>query len=105
MLLCSAVEPSEASAIWNAWAPVSGRIDGRFEQREFLVQRCRRGGRQVAHGFQVVLNFGFLESAEAGTGWNQVSEDHIFFQPDQVVDASCEGGFGQHLGGFLETGG
>ena len=58
---------------------------------------------QGLEGLGVVTHLGLLEQAETGSGRDQVTQDHILFQADQVIDLARESCFGQHLGRLLET--
>src|SRR5688572_14988060 len=59
--------------------PLGEEREGRFENLVLLE-------RQSLQGFWAIANFRILELAEARTGRNQVTQDHVFLQTHEVVD-------------------
>ena len=82
-----------------------GRLLRRIQQREVPGQNVLLLGGQFLQGQRPDADLRLLVGVEAGAGGHEVAENHVLFQPEQLIDLAGQGRFGQHLGGFLEAGG
>src|SRR5271157_2697770 len=69
-----------------------------------LVAVASVGGGLFGEGLEglgVNADFGVEVGLEAGSGRDQVAQDHVLLEADEVVDLAGQGGLGEHLGRLL----